>query len=253
MNIYFTRRWGLRAKLVWLFVIIKVVPLILLALVAWIGVKLLGGEIERHTGRLAEEVKQAVGEMRSGFSSAAEKALNDRAREELERLTTDTARLVADFLYSRDMDVLQAARLRPGQDQYSLFIKGRQRMIVDPGRWKLAADGKQWEPADALRTNKTNVTGSSRNKENDKEFHYRPAEKVRPTVRHPLYHEITFVGLDGQEQIKVSATNLLPNELRNVSRPENTWAKAEHYFPALKKLKPGEIYVSEVIGPYVGS
>jgi len=39
--------------------------------------------------------------------------------------------------------------------------------------------------------------------------------------------------------------------LRDVSVRENTFVKAETCWPALTKLKPGEIYVSEVIGAYV--
>jgi hypothetical protein len=36
-----------------------------------------------------------------------------------------------------------------------------------------------------------------------------------------------------------------------VANPANTYCRAETYFAALKRLNPGEIYVSEVIGPYV--
>jgi signal transduction histidine kinase/HAMP domain-containing protein len=41
--------------------------------------------------------------------------------------------------------------------------------------------------------------------------------------------------------------------LKNVSSRWNTYVHAETYFKELKKLKPGEIYVSDVIGAYVGS
>jgi hypothetical protein len=42
-------------------------------------------------------------------------------------------------------------------------------------------------------------------------------------------------------------------EKRDVSDRLNTYVKAETYWPELLKLKPGEIYVSDVIGAYVGS
>ncbi|OOV85795.1 two-component sensor histidine kinase, partial [Oceanospirillum linum] len=85
------------------------------------------------------------------------------------------------------------------------------------------------------------------------EFHYRVPESVLPSQETPLYHEITFVDINGQEQIKVQSSNLLPSQLNDVSNPANTWSKAEDYFIHLKKLKAGEIYVSDVIGPYVPS
>ena len=244
---------GLRAKLILLFVLIKVIPLLLLALVAWEGVKVLGTEIERHTGHLVNDVRETVDEMATGFSKSSEQALNDRAREEVERLTTDTARAVASFLYARDEDILQAARLPPEQAIYERFIAGRDRLTVDPGRWQLAADRTQWVPSGKNSKAAPPASAASSNPENEQAFHYRPPESVQPTRLKPLFHEITFIGLEGQEKLKASGTRLLPTELRDVSQRQNTWAKAETYFPALKKLKPGQIYVSEVIGPYVGS
>ncbi len=244
--------FGLRAKLVWLFVVIKVVPLLLLAWVAWQGMQLLGQKLQVHTTKMAGDVRRTVGEMATGFSSAAEKALNDRAREELERVTTDTARDVANFLYSRDEDILQAARLPLDPALYELFVMGRQNRVINPGTWILKDGGDAWIPADApTAIDHRAITPS--NPENRLAFHYRPPELIRPTQRKPLFHEMTFVGLDGREKVKVASTRLLPRDLRDVSRSENTWCKAETYFAELKKLKPGEIYVSDVIGPYVGS
>ena len=69
----------------------------------------------------------------------------------------------------------------------------------------------------------------------------------------PLYLEMTFVDLQGNEKVKVTTSDLLSPELQNVADPANTYCKAERYFDDLKKLKPGEIYVSEVIGPHLKS
>ena len=62
---------------------------------------------------------------------------------------------------------------------------------------------------------------------------------------------MTFVDLNGQEKIKVTHGNLTDKKLKNVADRHNTFIKAETYFTELKKLKPGEIYVSDVIGAYV--
>ena len=242
---------GIRAKLILLFVIIKVVPLILLALLAWEGVTHLGSGLAERTATLADEVRNTVAEMGQTFTKESVKALDDRAREEIERLTTDTARAVADFLYDRDRDVLLAAQLEPDEAVYRAFVANRTRSVVDTGQWGLAPDGKSWVRLDAPAAAAANVTPN--NAENRQDFHYRPPETVLRTVPRPLYHEITFVGLDGRERLKVSRTGVLPRELRDVSNKANTWAKAETYFEELKKLKPGEIYVSDVIGPYVPS
>ena len=242
---------GIRAKLILLFVVIKVLPLILLASLAWEGVTQLGSGLGLRTDGLTSEVRDTVGEMGKTFTKEAVKALDDRAREELERVTTDTARAVADFLYDRDRDVLLAAQLAPSEGQYRAFVANRKRNVTDIGQWTVAEDGKGWVQKSAAAA--TVETASSSNEENKQDFHYRPPETVLRTVPRPLYHEITFVGLDGHEKVKVSQTDVLPKDLRDVSKKENTWCKAEGYFAELKKLKPGEIYVSDVIGPYVPS
>lgn len=244
-------RLGIRAKLILLFVLIKVLPLILLAMLAWEGVAHLGGDLTDRSDQLTKEVRDTVEQMGDAFSKEAVKALDDRAREELERLTTDTARAVADFLYDRDRDILFVAQLEPGDPQYRRFVANRTRNLTDIGKWKLAEDGKQWVSVAPPAAAPKQATPS--NPENRQDFHYRPPETVLRSVATPLYHEITFVGLDGREQVKISRTGILPGELRDVSRKENTWSKAETYFAHLKRLKPGEIYVSDVIGPYVPS
>ncbi|MBB1488131.1 sensor histidine kinase [Oceanospirillum sediminis] len=243
---------GIRAKLVALFLLIKVVPLILLALLAWQGVLYLGKQLAAETDTLNKEVRATVADMGETFSREAEKALNDRAREELERLTTDTARAVANFLYARDQDLLLAASLPVDPSVYKKFIHQRQRALVDEGQWQLSEDGSGWQQMTDSTSVKSRAVTSS-NPENSQDFHYRPPEQVIPDHYVPLFHEITFIGLDGKEQIKVQTSDVLPSDLRDVSVQANTWSKAEHYFSEVKKLKPGEIYVSDVIGPYVPS
>lgn len=244
-------RLGIRAKLIALFVVIKVVPLVLLALLAWAGVALLGSSLAQRTDGLTTDVRTTVAEMGAGFSKEAVRALDDRAREELERLTTDTARAVADFLHDRDRDMLLAAQLTPSEPLYRTFIESRQRSLIDIGQWALAADGKSWQPLG--KPGEASRTATPTNEENRQDFHSRPREAALRNRPRPLYHEITYLDATGRERLKVSATSLLPRELRDVSRQGNTWCKAETYFAELKKLKPGEIYVSEVVGPYVGS
>ncbi len=244
-------RFGIRAKLITLFVVIKVLPLILLAYFAWQGMTQLGLRLSQETAQLVADVKTTVNDMSARFAKESVQALDDRAREELERLTTDTARAVADFLYDRDRDILLVATLPPEEAQYQKFLDTRLRNTPHTGEWKLSADGQSWEPAQ--RVNTPVKLPSPGNVENLQNFHARAPEAVNKTVPTPLYYELTFVDLNGQERIKASRGHVLPTDLRDVSRKENTWSKAETYFPVLKSLKPGQIYVSEVIGPHVPS
>ena len=246
-----TTHWGIRAKLILLFVLIKVIPLVLLALLAWQGFSRLGVTLTERTEQMADGVRTTVGDLSKVMVDESVRALDRKSRDTLERLTTDTALAVADFLYDRDRDILLAATLEPNIDNYRKLIASRTGKLVDPGEWVLADDGKRWLPRTPLSSVETQQTPT--NPENRQDFHHRPPENFGVRVDAPLYHEITFVGSDGQERIKVSSTDLLPRDLRNVARRENTYSGAERYFAELGKLKPGEIHVSDVIGPYVRS
>ncbi len=243
--------FGIRSKLIALFVAIKVLPLILLAYFAWQGVERLGHSLSQETEYLADEVKTTVADMSARFAKESVRALDDRAREELERLTTDTARAVADFLYDRDRDILLVATLPAHEKQYQQFLDTRTRYTTPTGKWQLTADGQAWESQTIVEPKFE--LASSLNAENLQDFHSRPPEGVRRSVPSPLYYELTYIDLNGHEVIKASRGDVLPKGLRDVSVKANTWSKAETYFQALKSLKPGQIYVSEVIGPYVPS
>ena len=230
---------GMRAKLIIIFLIVKIIPLIVLVAIAWRQVTLLGDELKNI----------AVDD-----SSAA---LNDSATENIERMTTDTAKKVADFLYERDSDILYISGLEPTEENYRQFVESKLGSLVKSGEWELSSDGQSWVSSETKV--QTDPGEKSTNSENDDMdgFHYREADEIE-YVSIPLYDEITFVDLDGNEQIKIvtnsTKTNYpLSDHKRNISKKENTYVKAETYYSELKDLKKGDIYVSDVIGAYVGS
>ena len=232
--------FGIQAKLILIFLIVKVIPLILLAAIAWHEFIILGDALKEIS------------------VNDSKTALNDMAVDNIERMSTDTALSVANFLYSRDADILYLAGIEPSEENYRRFVENKRGRLVKKEEWRLAPDGKSWISA-ALPV-KGETGGASSNEENNdmNGFNYRPPDTAR-YANVPLYDEITFIDLNGNERIKVVAssstkTNYPMNPIKkNVSKKEDTYVKAETYFEKLKNLKPGEIYVSDVIGAYVGS
>jgi PAS domain S-box-containing protein len=235
----------LRPKLILIFLVVKVIPIILLTVIAWNQIISLG-----HL-------------LRDIAVEDATKALNNDARENIERMTTDTASAIAEFLYQRDQDILKLAWLEPSDAAYQKFSETSNGRMMKRGEWTLAPDGMSWvevKPvvyagSDVVPANKENtdiVHGSSFNYRSPELFHYNH-EYV------PLYDEISYIDLDGNELFKYVSpdspkTNYPLNPGKsNVSDKANTYVKAETYFEELKKLQPGEIYVSDVIGAYVGT
>ena len=244
----FFSQLGIRAKLIIIFVAIKVVPLVLLAGFAWQAAQELGEGVSYRAVQMADAMH--ITQQQTGKTAVddAVEALDKRSREAIETLTTDLAREVADFLYDRDKDALQAATIEPSEAAYRSFLAHRTREIYEHGKYAPTADGKGWMPVTPISSDNPVRAPLP---DNTKDFHTRLPENYGTKVLHPLFLEMSFVDASGMEKIKVQQGDVLKPGLRDITRRENTFVKAESYWPALKNLKAGEIYVSEVIGPYV--
>ncbi len=248
-NLFTKMGFGMRAKLITIFVLIKIVPLVVLATLAWYQFRNLGEAVHEHTGEMVDKALLSLAETGDIAINDAVKALDERATEEIERATTDVAHSLASFLYARDSDILLVASFPPEKKLYEAFLRTQLGKIVKQGQWALSSDGKTWRRVDEP-PQKAKAESSSA--ENDHSFHYRRPDSFEYEDR-PLYREITFVDLQGREQLKVVSNPAMDAGLKDVSQRANTFARAETYFEQLKNLKPGEIYVSNVIGEYVGS
>ena len=231
---------GMRAKLIIIFLLLEVIPLSLMTYIAWTQFTALG---EGMRNMAVEDTSQA---------------LNDSAVENIERMTTDTAVAVADFLYERDDDILYLANMEPSEEAYATFMEQQVGRLVKQGDWVLAKDGESWVEATPKTSSQPAVVSTNSENNDMNGFHYRQPEVFEyETVS--LYDEIAFIDLDGNEIVKVVNPNStkvnypFDPEKKNVSTRENTYIKAETYFIELKDLAPGEIYVSDVIGAYVGT
>ncbi|WP_415712740.1 ATP-binding protein [Maridesulfovibrio sp.] len=245
------RSIGIRCKLIIIFVVIKVLPLIALAWIAWNGLVLLGQSVEDKITRISDDTHETVNAIGNTAVESSIRALDLKSREAIERLTTDTARSLAAFLYDRDNDIRLAAGIEPTEENFHKFLDPLIRQVTLPFPWVLNESGDAWGPSELCSGNRAVVV--ARNSNNTKDFHSRPAEHCGIRINIPLFLEMTFVDLEGHELVKVGTSDILSKEKKDISDKANTYCKAEGYFTELKKLKPGEIYVSEVIGPYVGS
>lgn len=240
---------GIRGKLIAIFVLIKVLPLVLLAWFAWNAARSLGEDVSNQAGAMADATLETLGSVGKTVTDDSIRALDLRSREAIEEMTTDTAKEIASFLYDRDRDILALSDQEPSEAAFARFLDRRTRPVYRHGTWKLSEDGKTWVASEPERR-EAKVTRPVL-PDNAKDFHARPAEYLGEKEDRPLFVEATFVGLDGQERIKVTRGDLTDPRPRKVSDRSQTFVRAETYFAELAALKPGEIHVSEVIGAYV--
>jgi PAS domain S-box-containing protein len=142
--------------------------------------------------------------------------LEKRAKESLEVRAVEVASKVTAMLQGCEADLVTLAMLPRNADVYRQF---------------------------SLQHRKTIWTREGTNEN--------PVE-VRENV--PLYREIAYIGTDGMEKIRIEKGRIAGSaELRDVSDPQNTTYKSEHYFRDTVGLKAGNIRVSHVAGWYVSS
>ena len=252
------RRFGLRAKLISLFLGVKIIPLIIVVAIAFTQINSLGENL--HTIAVKD----------------SQEALNALAVDNIERMSTDIAARLAEFLYMRDDDIRYMASCAASlsstpaalEEAFTLFVTNKTKPVAVAGEWVIDIDENKWVPVNV--PDMSDTIGVSTNKENEdtqfgSTFHAVAASPLS-FIDAPLYDEVTFIGLDGQELLRISTTDMpnsrknnyadsfITGELRDITNKANTFVRAEDYWPALLRLTPdNDIYVSDVIGAYVGS
>lgn len=236
------KNMGMRAKLIWLFVVIKVLPLGLLALIAW-----------DQALNLDTDANKSLNETSDVTVLDTKRALTNLATEAIERLTTDAALRVAEFLYRCDSDTFMVSSLEPNYDTYKAFVENTTGRLMVESQWVI--DESNNDPVAAWKNTKPVIPqeqARSTNPQNNQSFHTR-VEDLFEYENVPIYREITFINLEGQETIKITTSDVMDKELKDVSDKANTFVKAEDYWHDLQELEQGELYVSDVIGAYTPS
>ena len=113
---------GIREKLIGIFIAIKVLPLIALALFAARQIAELGNTFKENSNAIVNETKDLVHQTGNLATERSIVALDLKARESIERLSTDIAKAVADFLQDRDKDILLAANLPRNRGSTAVFL-----------------------------------------------------------------------------------------------------------------------------------
>ncbi len=239
---------SIKVKLILLFIFVKIIPLLIIAYIAYIGVLKLDKYIQESTRYYYNKNKEIILNTANESIEDSVKFLDKKSQHSLERLTYETANKIAQFLYERDNDILFLSQLQLNNKVIKTFFDSKQKEILLHEEYVFNDETNNWES-----TNKP--TKEIRNsvkadlKDNEKEFNFSdPLNFIKKQI--PLYKEINYFDLNGMEIYK---TSLINQKLLDISKKENTYINSENYFNEISNLKKGEIYVSEVIGEYVKS
>lgn len=238
----------IKIKLILLFIVIKILPLLLIVYIAYVGVLELEKYIQDSTRYLYNKNKEIVLNTANESIDDSIKNLDKKSQHALERLSFEIAHQVANFLYERDKDILFLSKLPLNKNILEEFYKTKNRDILIHEDYIYNEKTKSWVSSNAP-TKVTRKNSQASLVDNEQEFNYTdPLLLEKKSI--PLYKEISYFNLEGKEIYKVSK---IDDTLKDISNKKNTYINSEDYYHEIKKLKENEIYVSEVIGEYVKS
>lgn len=242
------KNFSIKVKLISLFIIIKIIPLLIIAYIAYAGAMGLESYIQENTRFLFNKNKEIILNTANASIEDSIKNLDKKSQYSLERFSFDIATNIADFLYERDKDLLFLSKLNLNNDVLENFYNNKQKSIIEHEAYTYDEQTNNW--VSSTQSNKIERTKTTADlKDNEKEFNYTdPVEYKSKTI--PIYKEVVYFDLNGKELYKKSQIN---QTLNDISIKKNTYINSESYFSEIDKLKEGEIYVSDVIGEYVGS
>ena len=242
------RNMKIKVKLIFIFIIMKIIPLLLISYIAYDGVMKLDTYLNNSTKLLFTQSKEIIGNTANLSIEDSVKNLDKKSQESLEKISYKIANEIAEFLYERDKDIQFLSKLELNQQILESFFESKNKNITIHSDYYYD-DVKNEYKTDELLKKEVKKNKKANLVDNEKEFNYiDPQEFQKKSI--PLYKELSYFDLNGKEIYKVSLLN--ENKL-NLSNKKNTYVSSETYFEQLDALKENDIYVSDVIGEYVGT
>jgi len=240
---------SIKIKLIIIFILIKIVPLLIISYIAYNGVKKLDEYLNSSTSFLFNQSKDIILNTANESINDSVKFLDKKSQLSLERLSYEIANNIASFLYQRDEDILFLSKLKLNQDILESFYNSKKRDIIIHQDYTFDRKTNKWIETKSKIKKTYEEASKAELSDNEREFNLTNPSNLK-TSKIPIYKEISYFDLNGNEIYKVSK---IDKNLKNISKKENTYVNSENYFKELSSLKNGQIYVSNVIGEYVGS
>jgi diguanylate cyclase (GGDEF)-like protein len=241
------KNYSIKLKLIIIFIVFKVLPLILLAAIGIFSFLKIDKLLEQSSKNIIKQTQSSIQNTTKTAILDSIDALDKKSQSVLEDKSVMIANEVADFLKNIDKDIIFLSKLEINNKTIQSFYAQKMGEVFVPSKYTYNEITNKWV-TDADQRVKIS-TQTAQLKDNSREFHKIVKKNIRKKLI-PLYKEISFYKPDGKEIYKISS---LDSNLKNISKRYNTYLHAERYFKEAKNLKEGEIYVSKVIGEYIPS
>jgi len=246
------KKLGIKIKLIVLFAVIKVIPLVLITYIALVSATKLGEYFNLNTLLLFNQNKEMLKTTTTNAINDSIKALDEKSQQSLEKLSVVLSSQIADFLYERDNDILFLSKSLTQNNIQKIinnFYDSKMKDVLIPENYEYDDKNQRWMSAGTDDINKVQKNMIVPREDNKREFHVVEPLSLK-MKKIPIYKEIVFVDTQGNELYKKST---IRGQKLDISKKENTYIKSEMYWDDIQNLKDGEIYVSDVIGAYIPS
>lgn len=121
---------SIRIKLIVIFILIKIIPLLFIAYIAYEGVLKLDMYINKSTTFLFNQNKEIIINTANASIEDSIKNLDKKSQDSLEKISYEIANNIADFLYERDKDLLFLSKLDLNQKILENFYESKTRNVI---------------------------------------------------------------------------------------------------------------------------
>jgi len=137
-------KFGIKAKLIFLFIVIKVIPLIILLYISILGISQLGSIFKDEASLTLKNSNEVVKKTADVAIQDSIEALDKKSQESIEILTKHIAKDVAEFLYQRNKDIIFLSKLDTlSLDILKNFYNEKTKDVIVPSEFKYD-DNKGW-------------------------------------------------------------------------------------------------------------
>ena len=201
----------IRTKLISLFVVIKVIPLIIISYLAYEGIRYLAEIFNQESKTTLEKSYEVVENTANIAVANSIKALDKKSQEALEVLTNNVALDVSSFLYARDKELLFLSKIDNLNEKIIKdFYETNTKDVIVPQEF-LYDEQKKWITTDKSQSISRTLKSSL---EHNRKYFNHIAPKKFKTKHLRLYKEISVIDLYGNETIKISS---IDKKLKNIS------------------------------------
>ena len=121
---------SIRIKLIIIFILIKILPLLFIAYIAYEGVLKLDTYLNKSTTFLYNQSKEIIINTANASIEDSIKNLDKKSQDSLEKISYQIANQVAEFLYERDKDLIFLSKLDLNQKVLDSFYDQKIKILL---------------------------------------------------------------------------------------------------------------------------